>query len=336
VSVATGNAGQETPVSPNDIGFVMGRIHTSGRIPAAGLTTDIEWVVVGDGIGDFSENELEIWYSPQDRFAVQLKPPETDTWLPIIEPGKYLQNFNHDGTFITVYNELYAPANGLNYISIHLNPLYSNHGIVAIKPGVWTVRLHGHDIRDGSYHGWIERDDPRRLHNSGFVEAWSFPSFFTAHSNVDNSSVSSLACGHRVISVANLDERGERINITSSQGPTRDGRKKPDIAAPGTGIIAANGFGPKDLPWVKMSGTSMASPHVAGIIGLMLSANAMLTSAQIMGIIHRTAKPLPGADYHWQNDAGFGQIDIEACVREAKKVGVSEEIDNGNDNISIQ
>ena len=336
VTVATGNAGQETPVSPNDIGFIMGRIHTSGRIPAAGLTTDIEWVVVGDGIGDFSENELEIWYSPQDRFAVQVKPPETDTWLPIIKPGEYLQNHDHHGTFINVYNELYAPANGLNYISIHLSPLYSDHGIVAIKPGIWTVRLHGHDIRDGSYHGWIERDDPRRLANTGYIEAWSFPSFFTSHSNVDNSSVSSLACGHRIISVANLNAREECINITSSQGPTRDERKKPDIAAPGTDIIAANGFGHENLRWVKMSGTSMASPFVAGVIGLMLSVNAKLTSAQIMGIIHRTAKPLPGADYRWQNDAGFGQIDIEACVKEANQVGKSEEYKNEDDNISIQ
>ena len=71
-----------------------------------------------------------------------------------------------------------------------------------------------------------------------------FPSFFSESSFVDTSTVSSLACGQRIVSVANLDEQRRRINITSSQGPTRDGRQKPDIAAPGTDILAANGFSP--------------------------------------------------------------------------------------------
>ena len=54
--------------------------------------------------------------------------------------------------------------------------------------------------------------------------------------------------------------RGRRIAITSSQGPTRDGREKPDVAAPGSDIVAAKGFsGPSDA-WIAMSGTSMASP----------------------------------------------------------------------------
>ena len=55
-----------------------------------------------------------------------------------------------------------------------------------------------------------------------------------------------------------------------------------------------------------MSGTSMASPFVAGVVGLMLAVNPQLTGAQIGGIIKRTAQPLPGADFTWRNDAGSG------------------------------
>jgi len=44
------------------------------------------------------------------------------------------------------------------------------------------------------------------------------------------------------VAVANLDKARESINVTSSQGPTREGQNKPDIAAPGTDIVAANGF----------------------------------------------------------------------------------------------
>jgi subtilisin family serine protease len=123
-----------------------------------------------------------------------------------------------------------------------------------------------------------------------------------------------MACGRWIISVANYDESDGRIHTTSSQGPTRDGREKPDVAAPGTDIVAARGFGGG---WVAMSGTSMASPYVAGVIGLMLGANPQLTGAQINGILKRTARPLPGADFSWADDAGSGAIDAAACVVEA-------------------
>jgi subtilisin family serine protease len=123
-----------------------------------------------------------------------------------------------------------------------------------------------------------------------------------------------------VIAVANLDARQERIHITSSQGPTRDGRQKPDVAAPGTGVVAASGFTGPDVAWTAKTGTSMASPYVAGVAGLMLSVDRELTAAQIIGIIHRTARPLPGSDYQWRNDAGFGAIDPMRCVEEASSI----------------
>lgn len=323
ICVAAGNAGQEVAQFDGDSGYVMGRIHTSGRIPARDLVKDIEWIVVGNGLMDLSENELEIWYSPQDRFAVSLRAPGSDEWLTLnpVEPQEYIENRQlRDGTFISIYNELYHPANGANYISLYLAPFLSDAGTVGIASGRWTVRLHGREVRDGRYHGWIERDDPHPLGRVGDKDAWRFPSFFSTDSNVDDSSVSSLACGNRVVSVANLDEALERINITSSQGPTRDNRNKPDTAAPGTRIVAAKGFaGANDL-WVAMSGTSMASPFVAGVAGLMLAAQPKLTAAQIEGIIIRTARPLPGGSFTWHNGAGFGRIDPKACIEEAAAI----------------
>ena len=137
--------------------------------------------------------------------------------------------------------------------------------------------------------------------------------------------MSSLACGRRVLSVANLDDAKERINITSSQGPTRDDRNKPDTAAPGTNIVAAKGFsGPEDL-WISMSGTSMASPFVTGVAGLMLGIEQKLTAAQIEGIIIRTADPLPGGSFKWANDAGFGRINPTRCLEETELINQRED-----------
>lgn len=326
VCVAAGNAGQEIAAFEGDSGFIMGRIHTSGGVLARDLVKDIEWLVVGNGIVDVSENELETWYSPQDRFAVMVRPPNSTQWIGPVEPRQFIENRQlEDGSFLSIYNELYHPANGANYISIYLSPLLSEKGVVGVPAGRWTVRLLGREVRDGRYHSWIERDDPRPLGRVGEREMWRFPSFFSEASNVDNSSVSSLACGNRVIGVANLDETAERIHITSSQGPTRDERNKPDTAAPGTNISAAKGFaGPDDL-WISMTGTSMASPFVTGVAGLMLGVEPKLTAAQLEGIIIRTAQPLPGASFKWLNDSGFGRIDPEACLAETALINQRED-----------
>ena len=321
VCVAAGNSGQEKPEKEGDVGFVMGRIHTSGRIEARGLNNDIEMFVAGNGLVDLSENELEIWYSGSDRFAVTVTPPGMDPIGPVY-PQEFYQNEKlSDGSFLSIYNELYHPANGANYIAVYLSPFLKENPIVGVRAGLWKIRLHGVEVRDGRYHGWIERDDPRPLGAHGEKEYWNFPSFFSERSNIDDSSVSSLACGQRVVSVANLDSLNERMNISSSQGPTRDGRLKPDVAANGTNVVAANGFaGDDESRWISMTGTSMASPYVTGIAALMLAAEPRLTAAQICGIIQRTSQPLPGKNYEWANDCGYGVINPEACVLEAKNL----------------
>lgn len=322
ISIAAGNAGQEKGLSVDDYGYTMGRIHTAGKIEATGLSKDIFWTIpesVFDAkVGDISENEMEIWYQPQDRISVKLKPPGMP-WIGPVKPGQFVENKQlADGSFISIYNDSYHFSNGHNYIGIYLSPNLKHKGkIVPITAGEWQVRLIGEEIRHGEFDGWIERDDPRPLGNAGELQLWNFPSFFAEQSNVDNSSISSLACAHNVIAVANCDFENETVNITSSQGPTRDKRNKPEVMAPGTNITAAKGFaGPDDL-WISMTGTSMASPYVCGIAAWMLALEPGLSAAQIQGIIIRTSLPLPGRDYTWQNDSGFGLINPEACIKEA-------------------
>lgn len=327
ISVSAGNAGQEAPQHAQDSGFIMGRIHTAGQIAASGLEERIEMIVVGDGIEDISENELEIWYQPQDRISVEIRPPG-GTWSMRVQPGEFIRNeLLPDGTFFSIFNELYDASNGCNKISIYMSPFLGEQ-VVGVTPGIWTIKLIGEEIRDGRYDGWIERDDPRELLKTQSAAYWQFPSFFTQASNVDDSSVNSLACGSRIIGVANYDEATGKVNITSSQGPTRDGREKPDIAAPGTAILAANGFD-DDALWIEKTGTSMASPFVAGLVGLMQSAAAKndvkMTAAQVIGMLRRTAAPLPGHSYDWRNDAGFGSVQAEGAIKEALAAGKAQE-----------
>lgn len=323
ICVAAGNAGQDRPETAGDLGFILGRIHASGEVAAKGLIRDLEWIVEGDGRVDISENELEIWYEAQDRLGISIKPPGGE-WIGPIAPGEFIKNMQlpNERMLVSIFNELYHPANGHNYVAIYLTPFLGETVTVGTPKGSWTVRLHGLDVRDGRFHAWIERDDPQDAGDGRYY----WPSYFGQDSYVDTNTVSSLACGSRVISVANLDEAKSRINSTSSQGPTRDGRSKPDVAAPGTDILAANGFSLPERPWVAMTGTSMASPYVAGVVALMLSVNHNLTAAQIEGILKATARPLPGGNYRWANDRGFGVVDVDACIAEARLVDARDDV----------
>jgi subtilisin family serine protease len=70
----------------------------------------------------------------------------------------------------------------------------------------------------------------------------------------------------------------------------------------------------------------MASPYVTGVIGLMLAKQPRLTAAQIGGIIQRTSNPLPGMDYAWRNDAGYGVLNPGGCLAEARSINDREDL----------
>ncbi|MBR6417790.1 MAG: S8 family peptidase [Bacteroidales bacterium] len=95
------------------------------------------------------------------------------------------------------------------------------------------------------------------------------------------------------------------IAYFSSLGPTLDGRNKPEISAPGQGVISSVSYwrdpdgrdaiytvrnAGRTYEWSGMSGTSMSSPNVSGIVALMLQANPNLSVNQVRDILFRTAR----------------------------------------------
>ena len=78
-------------------------------------------------------------------------------------------------------------------------------------------------------------------------------------------------------------ERGWVLAEFSSRGPTADGRVKPDVTAPGRNITAAKAGSTNG--YVTYSGTSMATPFIAGTAALMLDANYGLTPSQVKSLL---------------------------------------------------
>lgn len=110
----------------------------------------------------------------------------------------------------------------------------------------------------------------------------------------------------------------------SSRGPARAAWSKPEIVAPGVNLtvptfVELGGNCVRDCCvkyYARDSGTSLAAPHVAGLVALLFQRKNNLTNAQIKGILTSTAVPLDPAAVLPSNDWGYGRLDGVAALAE--------------------
>ena len=144
-----------------------------------------------------------------------------------------------------------------------------------------------------------------------------------------------------VIAVAAGDSQRKLADFSSRGTPggggqfTIDGKRwtwedRPTVTAPGVLVVSTRaispigaigtpddvegGIAPQHLPhYTTLSGTSMAAPHVAGIVALLLDANPTLTPLRIKELLQATATPLPYATW----EVGAGYVNAYAAVTRA-------------------
>jgi len=100
------------------------------------------------------------------------------------------------------------------------------------------------------------------------------------------------------IGATNLSDSPEGF---SSEGPTTDGRDKPEISAPDRVATSLSS---------SFAGTSAASPHAAGAAALVLAAHPGFTTTQIRGELSATAKDVSAAGFDFRT--GYGRISLDA------------------------
>ncbi|WP_079062741.1 S8 family serine peptidase [Streptacidiphilus griseoplanus] len=114
----------------------------------------------------------------------------------------------------------------------------------------------------------------------------------------------------------NADSAG-LMDPSSSWGPGNELEFKPDIAAPGGYILSTL---PPALGWYGVnSGTSMAAPHVAGVVALLLQAHPGLTPDEVRTALQNTATPLAMTGDHLRGlqpvaQQGAGRVDAVAAL----------------------
>ena len=235
--------------------------------------------------------QIDSWFSTRDDIKAELLSPEGQTFT----SGR--NNF-------------------LTFGNVTATKTFTNHGQEAyfeisssrnIPEVGWSIRLAAQQKiqTNGTWDSWID------------AESCSFPSASFLSGNgyeIDhNDTIGIPGTAHNVVTVGAYitkitTTRSEQNNdhstgflygeiaSFSSIGPTRDGRIKPDIVAPGMFITSARsrlvplGRSDPDQFHRVLAGTSMAAPHVSGIIALMLQYSPSLSAIQIATILRENAR----------------------------------------------
>jgi len=283
--------------------------HSRKTVPANGTSTMTAVVIAND----LNDDEFDFWYTGPGRLSVTVKAPRDAATVGPVAPDGGSQTLALQSHSILVNSRSSVSNPGTHNIFVRIAPPAAGQ----IRSGEWVFTLTETAGTEVDVHCWI-----------GVEKTDRHPRFTNADQD-RQFTLTPPGTARRIITVANYDHRDNTISESSSRGPTMDMRAgfdtKPDIVAPGEGIVAAKSGAKNDGIccdccnydfYTSKSGTSMAAPHITGIIALILQRNRTLTWEQIRAHLRTHAEPpdpitaptLPNQDW------GAGIVNAETAA----------------------
>lgn len=282
--------------------YFLANCHAAGVLPPGHM----RWIGWDISRHDPTDNEMEIFYSARDRMRVSLRPPGQEAiTVPLGDTRSLRDVFGRE--IARVYHRALEPNSGDHHCDIFV---YAN-----APGGRWTVEISADVVTDGRYDVWIERDGsgPRRQSRLAPGEA------------DQTCTIGSIASGYHsiVVGAAQQGRVGARPARFASAGPTRDGRTKPDVVAPGVAVRAARntplGESHPRPRHTHMSGASQAAPFVAGLLAACLSAAGPGQGIHdLRRMIIGTARPQAAHKLVDRLRLGAGLVDPQTALRVAE------------------
>jgi subtilisin family serine protease len=268
---------------------------------------------------------LNLWYdSPQHALEVCVRSPggEDTPWQPVITQGRPTKDVFLGADLIRTATPPPLPARPQAH-NILIELQGGGDTRTSLSPGAWQIRLRhiGTGPAPVRLDGWIIENGFQTCFFSGIDQV------------LDNMKIGSPGCSAQAITVAATTTRkswphedGRTItdSVTvgalagfSSEGPLRDGARKPDVAAPGQWIISARarqvtGDSEENVSrdFLAMQGTSMSCPFVSGLTALLLQRQPKLTPQDVRSRLI-AASSIPGKQ-PGTFDKGWGHGAINA------------------------
>ena len=287
----------------NSAGNYFGwRTHSCGGI-APGEARSLTFVI---DPADITLNELEIWYDGADEFTVRIDPPGYAGGR-AVRLGERSDLLIEGQTVGRVYHRKHDPNNGDNHIVAYIDPIG--------QAGNWTVTLEARRVKSGRFHAWLERDDTCRGCQARFTPGDSNP--ITTIGTITTSRLP------LIVGAYDGHDPARPVAPFSSSGPSRDLRPKPDLGAPGVGVLAARSASiiasHNSGLLVRKSGTSMATPHVTGAVALCLeAAGNRLSAQQVRSLVLGSCDPVPDPDERYR--LGHGYLNIPRMISDLQLI----------------
>jgi subtilisin family serine protease len=302
------------------------RVHATGTLKK-GKEAELHWEIGWRRASDPNPNELEVWYPRGSAIKARLVAPDhrASDW---VIPGQSGTFRFAKGERVSIYSDPQTPWDGAARIHIELEGASRRKGI---RFGTWTVKLQAisvaKDLRGPlRFDAWIERTLPAVTDQP---EADSRFRRYDPDTAINLTTPSTARLAISVASCHNLGSLHPTISGFSGRGPTRDGRPKPELSAPGQPVTSTNACagGEDENGGIRPArrsdaGTSMAAPHVSGVVARILSRNAYLTAEEIRDILVKSATP-PDGRTQWGPKWGYGKLNAARAVELVERLGGS-------------
>ncbi len=189
----------------------------------------------------------------------------------------------------------------------------------------WAAKQNPHVMNlslGASIPGSCDGTDPCSMAVNAAMDQGIIVCIAAGNSGPGSNTVGSPGCAKKVITIGASNDV-DNIAWFSSRGPTLDGRVKPDIVLPGVDIIAARAKDTAmgtviDEHHTQASGTSMATPHCAGVAALIKAEFPDINPQDVKQLLMNTAIDLKLDP----NTQGQGRVDVEKAITEqASQIG---------------
>tara|TARA_R110002096_G_scaffold13623_2_gene47996 strand:- start:849 stop:2690 length:1842 start_codon:yes stop_codon:yes gene_type:complete len=281
--------------------------HTSTEVPFNGKKT-IDFQILKDGIPP--SLCVELWFEscfPMEVTAISPDKREvaTLTVKPGVEPKAEGQTTAKKNQVLLTSNR-YDSDNGATRVSLRIHP---GEGMTGYETGTWTIRLRrllSFNRETARVDAWLDLRDSPVLTPMRFVRS------------TNDMALTIPGTADHLITVGAVI-RADRPKVAapySSQGPTRDGKPKPEICAPGSNIRGAKAHTKTGL--MTVTGTSFAAPQVSGAIALLMAkkmeaGQPLPNATQIRhALIHSSS----GYDGSHDPCCGFGTLNVDKFLEE--------------------
>ncbi|MBR4982118.1 MAG: S8 family serine peptidase [Lachnospiraceae bacterium] len=247
---------------------------------------------------------VQLWKSYEDEFQISLVTPDKQEFRIIQEVVPARREFLFDKTKILVYTGVPAPYSTKQEIFFVFLPQEDY-----INSGIWGFRLEPKKITDGSFQMYLP---PALQRNSGTAFFRANPELTMTIPATSTRVISVGAYNDMLDSYADFSGRGRQEGFTYVAAEGR----KPDLAAPGVGILAAKAGGGTE----SYTGTSFATPLVAGSAalllewGIVLGNDPYLYGEKMKAYFRKGALPISGEVQYPNSKTGWGVLCVSRSL----------------------